>query len=252
MPVPVQSAPGSIGESRHVPEERWAADPAGPEVRRTGPSAGTTRTSASAGPTGPVRTDTPFSRSHRAQLQDSVRVASDSGRKSRSLALPGICRVWASSMRKRSVPPRSGRVRQLRLPPRRRFRKRPDSLADWRDRTRRSGASREEYLSLPLQFMRTGRSGVLFHVEHQVRDPQSRAGLLGRACFTWNTRYEIHTVERASSGAPVSRGTPGTRSTESSGPPQTTAPHQKSGRFAGTPTRRGYRSDVGPTLRRSW
>ena len=180
MPVPVQSAPGSIGESRHVPEERWAADPAGPEVRRTGPSAGTTRTSASAGPTGPVRTDTPFSRSHRAQLQDSVRVASDSGRKSRSLALPGICRVWASSMRKRSVPPRSGRVRQLRLPPRRRFRKRPDSLADWRDRTHRSGASREEYLSLPLQFMRTGRSGVLFHVEHQVRDPQSRAGLLKR------------------------------------------------------------------------
>ena len=199
MPVPVQSAPGSIGESRHVPEERWAADPAGPEVRRTGPSAGTTRTSASAGPTGPARTDTPFSRSHRAQLQDSGRVASDSGRESRSLALPGICRVWASSMRKRSVPPRSGRVRQLRLPPRRRFRKRPDSLADWRDRTRRSGASREEYLSLPLQFMRTGRSGVLFHVEHQVRDPQRRAGLLGRACFTWNTRYEIHRVERASS-----------------------------------------------------
>src|SRR5664279_3119385 len=92
----------------------------------------------------------------------------------------------------------------------------------------------------------------LFHGEHQVRDPQSRAGLLGRACFTWNTRYEIPRVERASSGAPVSRGTPGTRSPESSGPSQTTAPDQKSGRFAGTPTRRGYRSDVGPTLRRSW
>ena|SRR5664280_194337 len=42
-----------------------------------------------------------------------------------------------------------------------------------------------------------GRSGVLFHVERQVRDPQSRAGLLGRACFTWNTRYEIPRVERA-------------------------------------------------------
>jgi hypothetical protein len=251
MPVPVQSAPGSIGESRQIPEERWAAEPAGPEVRKTGPSAGTTGTSASAGPTGPARTDTPSSRSHRAQLQDSGRVASDSGRKSRSPALPGICRVWASSMRELSVPPRSGRVRQLRLPPRRLSRKRRDSLAEWRDRTRRSGASREEYLSPPLQFMRTGRSG---------------------ACFTWNTRYEIHRVEGpprarlfhvehqvrdpqsrgASSGAPVSRGTPGTRSTESSGPPQTTAPDQKSGRFAGTPTRRGYRSDVGPTLRRSW
>ena len=220
MPVPVQSAPGSIGESRRVPEGRWPAEPAGPEVRRTGPSAGTTGTSASASPTGPAWTDTPSDRSDRAQLPDSGRVASDSVRKSRSLVLPGFCRVWVSSMRERSVPPRSGRVRQLRLPPRRHSRKRRDSLADWHDRTCRSGASREGHLSLPLQFLRTGSSGVLFHVEHQVRDRLRRAGLLGRACFTWNTRHEIECVERASSGTPVSRGTPGTRSTASSGPPR--------------------------------
>ena len=199
MPVPVQSAPGSIGESRRVPEGRWPAEPAGPEVRRTGPSAGTTGTSASASPTGPAWTDTPSDRSDRAQLPDSGRVASDSVRKSRSLVLPGFCRVWVSSMRERSVPPRSGRVRQLRLPPRRHSRKRRDSLADWHDRTCRSGASREGHLSLPLQFLRTGSSGVLFHVEHQVRDRLRRAGLLGHACFTWNTGYEIDCVERASS-----------------------------------------------------
>src|SRR5664279_1403720 len=216
MPVPVQSAPGSIGEFRHVPEERWAAEPDGPEVRETDPSAGTTGTSASAGPTGPTRTDTSSSRSHRARLQDSVRVASDSGRKSRSLALPGICRVWASSMSARFSPVPAGSdnsaCHQGTVPECAGIRSLTGAIGYAEvERVERNASpcrsnSCERYIRGPVSRGTPGTrspesSGPprarLFHVEHQVRDPQSRAGLLGRACFTWNTRYEIPRVERA-------------------------------------------------------
>ncbi len=179
MPAPVQSVPGSIGESRQIPGGRWPGQPVGPEVKRTVPSAGPTGLSVSAGPIVPTRTARPAV-VIRAQVQDSPRIASHSGRQWRSLVLPGIWGVWASSTPELSVPPRSGRDRQLRLPPRRRSRQRRDPVADCLRRSPRSGPTREVDLSPPLRFIRTGGSEGLFHVEHQVRDRPRRAVLFGR------------------------------------------------------------------------